>query len=145
MKVYSTLMQASANATKVLQTENGQSRGTDAFVQEGAAAKLKTTEVEEAAVMTVVRKLTGGSTRPRMSRSTPRIPSRAVQGTGLDEDPFDKEKGGITDMINQSQVEASPEAYHRSCYVQEKLHKENMQGTCCHPRQVAPMWWWISP
>ena len=36
-------------------------------------------------------------------------------------------KGVITDLINQVQVEVSPDAHHTSCYVERKLHEENMQ------------------
>ena len=71
---------------------NRQSRGTDACVQEGAAAKLKTTEVEEAAVMTVVRKLTGGALVHACAARLPH-PQSCSSGNGADEDPFDKEKG----------------------------------------------------
>ena len=44
-----------------------------------------------------------------------------------DEDTYVVVKGVITDLINQLQVEASPEGHHRSCYVEETLHEENMQ------------------
>ena len=36
-------------------------------------------------------------------------------------------KGVITDLINQVQEEVSPDAHHTSCYVERKLHEENMQ------------------
>ena len=61
-----------------------------------------------------------GDHRQRRTRRT----SRTASVTPAHE----RVKGVITDLINQLQVEASPQAHHKSCHVEETLlHEENMQ------------------
>ena len=57
---------------------------------------------------------------------------------GAHEDTYVGVKGVITNLINQLQVVASPEAHHKSCT------RRTCRDACCHLRQVAQTRWTIS-